>query len=51
MLIAITDICKDLDNDLKQIDNENTDILKKSEQSILCIINYSPFFEPPVVFS
>ena len=33
----INNLCQKLDNDLKQIDNDCSDILKKSERSIYCI--------------
>jgi hypothetical protein len=37
MLLPIYEVCKSLENDLKQIDSENPEILKRSEQSILRI--------------
>lgn len=37
MLTNIYELCQKLDDDLKQIDNDCSDILKKSEHSIYCI--------------
>ncbi len=34
---VINDLCQKLNNDLKQIDNDCSDILKKSERSIYCV--------------